>query len=172
MAFPGSVASTGDDDVYTRYTYSAGRMATVWVDVDGDGTVDTGDQVTTYSYGPTKGTGTADSFVKDKRLLANVLYPAQGFSGETTWNFNATAWGPATGATMASICCSAACIKLTACLNTPGLRMCSAWFIIDFQACMAGAFLVSAPGEERPLADIEVLSKRELSNEMAFGIGS
>ena len=47
---------TGDDDVYTRYTYSAGRMATVWVDFDGDNTIDTNDQVTTYTYGPTKGT--------------------------------------------------------------------------------------------------------------------
>ena len=73
-----------DTDVYTRYTFEDGLMKTVWVDIDGDNTLDAGDQVTTYAYGPTKGTGSSDSFVKDNRLLANVLYPAQGFVGETT----------------------------------------------------------------------------------------
>ncbi|MDP1660546.1 MAG: hypothetical protein Q8L55_01415, partial [Phycisphaerales bacterium] len=75
---------TGDDDVYTRYTFANGLMATVWVDFDGDNAVDTDDQVTTYTYGTTKGTTTGTSAVKDNRLLDNVLYPAQGFAGETT----------------------------------------------------------------------------------------
>ncbi|HYD02208.1 MAG TPA: RHS repeat-associated core domain-containing protein [Phycisphaerales bacterium] len=75
---------TGDDDVYTRSTYDDGLLKTVWVDFDGDDVVDTDDQVTTYTYGTTKGTTASTSRVKDNRLLDNVLYPAQGYVGETT----------------------------------------------------------------------------------------
>ena len=76
--------TTGDDDVFTRYTFEDGLMRTVWVDYDGDNVVDTNDQVTTYTYGTTKGTTVTSSYVKDNRLLDNVLYPAQGYAGETT----------------------------------------------------------------------------------------
>ena len=69
---------TGDDDVYTRFTYSAGRMTEMWVDLDGDGVKDAGppaDQVTTYTYGVTKGVSAGDSLVSSNDLLWKVTYP-------------------------------------------------------------------------------------------------
>jgi RHS repeat-associated protein len=72
-----------DNDLYTQSTYSAGRLKDVWVDLDGDGTQNGSDQVTTYTYGTTKSTTSGTSRIKSKQLLDNVLYPAQGFAGET-----------------------------------------------------------------------------------------
>ncbi|MCP3935066.1 MAG: hypothetical protein GY708_06810, partial [Actinomycetia bacterium] len=46
---------TGDDDVHTRTEYTDGLRTKLWVDFDGDGTVDTGDQETIYTCGTTKG---------------------------------------------------------------------------------------------------------------------
>jgi len=71
---------TGDDDVYTRFTYSAGRMTEMWVDFDGDGVKDAGggppaDQVTTYTYGVTKGVSAGDSLISSNDLLWKVTYP-------------------------------------------------------------------------------------------------
>jgi hypothetical protein len=50
---------TRDNDVYTRTVYSptSGLVSQRWRDVNGNGTQDTGDAVTTYSYGTTRGTG-------------------------------------------------------------------------------------------------------------------
>ena len=50
---------TRDNDLYTRTVYSptSGLVSQRWRDVNGNGTQDTGDAVTTYSYGTTRGTG-------------------------------------------------------------------------------------------------------------------
>jgi RHS repeat-associated protein len=67
-----------DTDSYTRYTYANGLMTEMWVDFDGDGTKDTSgtiDQVTTYTYGTTKGSGTGDSRISTGHLLQKVQYP-------------------------------------------------------------------------------------------------
>jgi RHS repeat-associated protein len=68
---------TGDDDVYTRYVYTAGLQTKMWVDFDGDGNEDSNDQVTTYTYGVTKGTSAPDSKISSNRLLLKVVYPEQ-----------------------------------------------------------------------------------------------
>ncbi|MDP1662577.1 MAG: hypothetical protein Q8L55_11750, partial [Phycisphaerales bacterium] len=84
-----------DNDVYTRYTYSAGRMSTMWVDVNGDNVIDTDwsnlnnhDQVTEYFYGVDKtGTGAPTppaSTIASNRLLVQAKYPAQTNSKSTS----------------------------------------------------------------------------------------
>jgi RHS repeat-associated protein len=65
----------GDDDIHTRYVYTAGLQTQMWIDLDGDGTQDADDQVTTYAFGPTKGSGTMDTFIASNRLLNSVTYP-------------------------------------------------------------------------------------------------
>ncbi|MGE0438834.1 MAG: hypothetical protein AB7P94_18010, partial [Steroidobacteraceae bacterium] len=69
---------TGDDDVFTRYVYTSGRMTQMWVDLDGDNVQDAGppaDQVTTYTYGVTKGTSAGDSTISSNDLLWKATYP-------------------------------------------------------------------------------------------------
>jgi RHS repeat-associated protein len=66
---------TGDDDVFTRYTYVDGLRTEIWVDFDGDGTQDAGDQVTTYTYGTTKGVSAGDSKIATGHLLQETAYP-------------------------------------------------------------------------------------------------
>src|SRR5690606_7671889 len=66
--------ATGDDDLYTRYEYADGLRTTMWVDINGDGTKDTGtDQVTTWIYGSKN--GTAGSKIHSNRLVRAVKYP-------------------------------------------------------------------------------------------------
>ena len=73
---------TGDDDVYTRYVYSDGLRTKIWVDLDGDDVVDTGDQVTLYIYGTTNGTPSA-SEITTGHLLRATVYPDSSNSGTT-----------------------------------------------------------------------------------------
>jgi RHS repeat-associated protein len=65
---------TGDDDLYTRYSYVDGLQTRMWVDLDGDDTVDGDDQVTTYIYGAVKGTP-SQSKVASGHTLRAILYP-------------------------------------------------------------------------------------------------
>jgi RHS repeat-associated protein len=65
----------GADDVYTRYAYSDGLRTEIWVDLDGDGTQDSGDQVTTYTYGTVKGTAAGESKIATGHLLQETAYP-------------------------------------------------------------------------------------------------
>jgi len=70
-----------DYDIYTRYVYENGLQTKIWVDLDGDNTVDAGDQVTEYVYGTPKGTpgsGTpVQSAIGTGHLLREVIYPEQ-----------------------------------------------------------------------------------------------
>ena len=47
----------------------------MWVDFDGNNTVDTGDQVTTYTFSTIKGGGAGDSKIETGHLLQKVQYP-------------------------------------------------------------------------------------------------
>ncbi len=79
-----------DYDLFTRYTYSAGRMTEMWVDLDGDNTKDADDQITTYTYGVTKGTSAGDSKLSSNDLLQKVAYPdSTGGSDVVTFAYNA-----------------------------------------------------------------------------------
>lgn len=80
----------GDDDVYTRYVYAAGHQTKMWVDFDGDGSEDSDDQVTTYTYGVTKGTSAGDSKISSGALLQKVTYPdSSSGSDVVTFAYNA-----------------------------------------------------------------------------------
>lgn len=82
--------ATGDDDVHTRYAYTSGLQTAMWVDIDGDNTVDATDQVTTYTFGVTKGGGTMDSQIASSRLLGSVAYPdSSGGSDVVSYAYNA-----------------------------------------------------------------------------------
>jgi YD repeat-containing protein len=59
-----------DDNVTVLYTYKTGLRKTLKADIPG---VD--DQVTTYTYGTTKGTGAGDSEIQTSHLLQEVKYP-------------------------------------------------------------------------------------------------
>jgi RHS repeat-associated protein len=75
-----------DTDVYTRYVYASGLQTKVWVDLDGDNTEDSDDQVTEYVYGTTKGTPGSGSPVQSAiatgHLLREAIYPPQS-SGQS-----------------------------------------------------------------------------------------
>ncbi|MBX3322247.1 MAG: hypothetical protein KF757_04580 [Phycisphaeraceae bacterium] len=65
-----------DHDLYTRYTYQNGLQSTIWVDLNGDGDNDIGDdQVTRYIYGVRKGTDPHESRLSHNGLLRAVIYP-------------------------------------------------------------------------------------------------
>jgi RHS repeat-associated protein len=66
---------SGDTDHYTRFTYVDGLQTELWVDLDGDDTQDTDDQVTAYRYGTTKGASAGDSKIETGHLLYKVVYP-------------------------------------------------------------------------------------------------
>ena len=74
--------ATGADDNFVRYAYTNGLRTKMWVDIDGDGTEDADDQVTTYTYGVTKGASAGDSKISSGGLLYKVVYPDVE-SGET-----------------------------------------------------------------------------------------
>jgi YD repeat-containing protein len=77
----------GDDDVYTRYTYVDGLRTEIWVDFDGDGSQDEGDQVTRYIYGTTNGTPSA-SEISSGHLLRATVYPDSTNSGDEEGDIN------------------------------------------------------------------------------------
>ena len=80
----------GDDDVYTRYVYTDGLQTKIWVDFDGDDTVDTGDQETIYTFGTTKGVSAGDSKIETGYLLQKVQYPdSSGGTDVATFAYNA-----------------------------------------------------------------------------------
>ena len=82
--------ANGDDDLHTRYAYTSGLQTQMWVDIDGDGVQDTNDQVTTYAFGVTKGSGTMDSSIASNRLLASVAYPdTAGGTDKVFYAYNA-----------------------------------------------------------------------------------
>ena len=82
--------TTGDDDVFTRMAYTDGLRTKLWVDFDGDGTEDTGDQVTEYTYGTTKGASAGDSEIGSGHLLQEVKYPdSANASDVVTYAYNA-----------------------------------------------------------------------------------
>ena len=75
-----------DHDVYTRYVYENGLQTKVWVDLDGDNTEDSDDQVTEYVFGTSKGTPGSGSPVQSAiatgHLLREAVYPPQS-SGQS-----------------------------------------------------------------------------------------
>jgi hypothetical protein len=71
-------SATSDDDQIIRQVYEDGLRTKYWVDlypVDTDGTPDSEDQVTTYTYGTSKGTSAGDSKVATGNLLQKVQDP-------------------------------------------------------------------------------------------------
>jgi RHS repeat-associated protein len=69
---------TGADDNIVRYEYTSGNTTRLWVDLDGDGNIDSSppvDQVTNYTFGVTKGVSAGDSKISSNDLLKKVQYP-------------------------------------------------------------------------------------------------
>jgi len=83
-------SANGDDDLYVRQNYSNGLRTRYWVDIDGDGTEDSGvDQVTVYTYGTTKGASAGDSKIATGNLLQKVQYPdSSGGSDVVTFAYD------------------------------------------------------------------------------------
>lgn len=83
-------SATGDDDHIVRQEYTDGQQTKLWVDLDGDGTEDADDQVTTYGYGVTKGIIAGDSQLESGRALQKVTYPdSSGASDVVSYAYNA-----------------------------------------------------------------------------------
>jgi YD repeat-containing protein len=62
----------------------------MWVDLDGDDVEDAGDQVTTYTFGTTKGASAGDSKIGTGHLLQKVAYPdSTGGSDVVTFAYDA-----------------------------------------------------------------------------------
>ncbi|MCP3996160.1 MAG: hypothetical protein GY722_14035, partial [bacterium] len=81
---------TGDDDAHTRTEYTDGLRTKLWVDFDGDGTVDTGDQDTIYTYSTSKGASAGDSKIGTGHLLQKIQYPdSSGGTDVVTFAYNA-----------------------------------------------------------------------------------
>ncbi len=81
---------TGDDEIYTRYVFTDGLRTKMWTDVDGDNTIDAGDQDTIYTYGTTKGVSAGDSKIQTGHLLQKVQYPdSSGGTDVVTFAYNA-----------------------------------------------------------------------------------
>src|SRR6202008_3857095 len=59
------------DNSIGQYAYTLGLQTTITAYVDGS----SNDQVTTYTYGVTKGGSPGDSKISSNRLLAKVKYP-------------------------------------------------------------------------------------------------
>ncbi|MGD9789023.1 MAG: hypothetical protein AB7Q00_07955 [Phycisphaerales bacterium] len=79
-----------DNDLYTRSTYANGLRTKYWVDLDGDGTEDSDDQVTIYTYGTTNGGTTGESVIASGDLLFKVQYPeSSGGSDVVQYAYNA-----------------------------------------------------------------------------------
>lgn len=67
-----------DVNVTTRWAYTNGLMTSLTADLPSGQT----DQVTTYTFGTTKGTGTGDSKIATGHLLQKVTYPDSSDSGD------------------------------------------------------------------------------------------
>lgn len=85
---------SGASNNFVRNEYTNGLQTKLWVDLDGDNTQDTGDQVTLYTYGVTKGTLGSGSPVQSQlasnRLLRQTSYPdSSGGSDVVTHAYNA-----------------------------------------------------------------------------------
>src|SRR5262249_40888412 len=65
-------------NVTTRWAYTNGLMTSLTADLPSGQT----DQVTTYTYGTTKGTGTGDSKIATGHLLQKITYPDSSDSGD------------------------------------------------------------------------------------------
>jgi len=85
-------SATGDDDLYVRQNYANGLRTRYWVDIDGNGTEDSGvDQVTIYTYGTTKGGSAGDSKIATGNLLQKVQYPdSSGGSDVVTFAYDSS----------------------------------------------------------------------------------
>ncbi|MFO0834397.1 MAG: RHS repeat-associated core domain-containing protein [Phycisphaerales bacterium] len=75
-----SSGSPGEDNI-VRHIYEHGLLSKLWVDIDGDEDQDATDQITTYTYGVTKGTTAGTSRLASNALLKEVKYP--DFSSST-----------------------------------------------------------------------------------------
>jgi RHS repeat-associated protein len=64
-----------DENHYVYADYERGNIKRIWVDVDRNGVRGSGDQVTTYHYGTTKGGGFPNSQIASGSLLREVEYP-------------------------------------------------------------------------------------------------
>ncbi len=83
-------SATGADDNFVRTVYTDGLQTEMWVDLDGDGTQDADDQVTTYTYGVDKGASAGDSLIGSGRLLQSVAYPDSGGASDVvSYAYNA-----------------------------------------------------------------------------------
>jgi RHS repeat-associated protein len=67
-----------DVNVTTRWAYSSGLMTSLTADLPSGQT----DQVTTYTYGTTKGTSAGDSKIATGHLLQKITYPDSSDSGD------------------------------------------------------------------------------------------
>ena len=79
------VASPSGDDESTsvRYEYEDGLLEKMWADLDRSGDdPNSGDQVTEYVYGVTKGTGDDDSRLNANNMLYKTIYPDPQEDGE------------------------------------------------------------------------------------------
>ena len=75
-----------DDNVTVLYTYSSGLRTALTADLPSGST----DQVTTYTYGTTKGTSAGDSKIATGHLLQKVTYPdSSGSTDVVTSAYNA-----------------------------------------------------------------------------------
>jgi hypothetical protein len=85
-------SATGDDDQIIRQVYANGLRTKYWVDLypaDTNGTPDGEDQVTTYTYGVSKGVSAGDSKVAAGNLLQKVEYPdSSGGSDVVTFAYD------------------------------------------------------------------------------------
>ena len=83
-------SATADDDNHVRYVYTDGLQTKMWVDLDGDDVVDSGDQVTTYTFGTTKGASAGDSKIGTGHLLQKITYPDSADASDVvTFAYNA-----------------------------------------------------------------------------------
>jgi hypothetical protein len=79
----GSPSANGDDDQTVIYAYTDGLQTSITADLAGT------DQVTTYTFGTTKGTNPGDSKIATGHLLSKVQYPD---SASSTWDIVAFAY--------------------------------------------------------------------------------
>ncbi len=79
-----------DTDNFVRYEYTDGLQTTMWVDLDGDDAEDADDQVTTYTFGTTKGASAGDSKIGAGHLIQKITYPDSADADDVvTFAYNA-----------------------------------------------------------------------------------
>jgi RHS repeat-associated protein len=84
------------NDIYTRKEYTHGLLTRLWVDLDGDGNVDTTgaagsqDQETVYTYGVSPSDSDGPSKIAAGHVLRRVFYPdSTGTSDSVTYSYDA-----------------------------------------------------------------------------------